>query len=251
MFILFFREISVYKLKSFYIMTIATILGAQSIFANTEQINQRIKSLPNELKPEFIDKTPISNLYTLSNIRGSVLIDASGRYLIYGDVIDLENMQNIADYNYQKHYAINPKQLPTANALKEVKGNGQRVLYVFADPDCPACQALQGILENVDNITIYTFPMGLAHLHPTAIETSKNIWCSKDPVKAWKAYLLDGDKPNKRENSCHQPIDQNMAITKKYRINLTPTIFNSQGHRVVGVPELEGLENFINTADHE
>lgn len=247
---IFLREISVYKLKPFYIMTIATILCAQSIFANTEQINQRIKSLPSELKPEFIDKTPISNLYTLSNIRGSVLIDASGRYLIYGDVIDLENMQNIADYNYQKHYAINPKQLPIANALKEVKGNGQRVLYVFADPDCPACQALQGILEDVNNITIYTFPMGLAHLHPTAIETSKNIWCSKNPINAWKTYLIDGVKPNKRGDSCQQPIDQNMEIIKKYRINLTPTIFNSNGHRIVGVPELESLEDFIDRTDY-
>ncbi|ENX36163.1 DsbC family protein [Acinetobacter courvalinii] len=243
-------ETSVYKFRSFYIMTLAMLLGSQSIFANTEQINQRVKTLPTHLNPEFIDKTPIPNLYTLSNIRGSVLIDASGRYLIYGDVIDLENMQNIADYNYQKHYAINPKQLPTANALKEVKGNGKRILYVFADPDCPACQALQGVLEDVNDITIYTFPMGLTHLHPTAIETSKNIWCSKDSIKAWKAYLLDGDKPNKRENTCHQPIDQNMEITKKYRINLTPTIFNSQGHRIVGVPEREGIENFINNTDH-
>ena len=190
-------------------ITMATALfNMQSSFANTEKINQRIQNLPNELKREFIDKTPIPDLYTLSNIRGSIWIDASGRYLISGDIIDLEKMQNIADFNYQKHYAINPKQLPTANALKEIKGNGERVLYVFADPDCPACQALQGILEEVDNITIYTFPMGLTHLHPSAIETSKNIWCSKDPIKAWKTYLLDGAKPNQRNNSCDQPIDQ-------------------------------------------
>lgn len=234
-----------------FMITMATALfNMQSSFANTEKINQRIQNLPNELKPEFIDKTPIPDLYTLSNIRGSIWIDASGRYLISGDIIDLENMQNIADFNYQKHYAINPKQLPIANALKEIKGNGERVLYVFADPDCPACQALQGILEEVDNITIYTFPMGLTHLHPSVIETSKNIWCSTDPIKAWKTYLLDGAKPNQRNNSCDQPIDQNMIMTKKYRINLTPTIFNSKGHRIVGVPQLESLEDFINNTDH-
>lgn len=124
-------KISVYKAKLLFIITITALLSMQLSFANTEQINQRIKSLPSELKPEFIDKSPIANLYTLSNLRGSVFIDASGRYLISGDIIDLENMQNIADFNYQQHYAINPKQLPTANALKEVKGNGKRILYIF------------------------------------------------------------------------------------------------------------------------
>ncbi|ENW95399.1 DsbC family protein [Acinetobacter sp. NIPH 298] len=235
-----------YTLKYLLIITLLTSLNSQVIFANTEQINQRVKQLPSELKPDYIDKTPISNLYSLSNPRGSTFIDASGRYLIHGNIYDLENMQNIAPINYQKHYAINPKQLPLANALKEVKGNGKRILYVFADPDCPACRVLQSELEKVDNVTIYTFPMGLTHLHPTAVETSKNIWCSKDPVKTWKLYLLNNIKPNKRENSCNQPIDKNMEITKNYQIKHTPTLFNSKGHRAVGIPELEDLEEFMN-----
>lgn len=157
-------------------------------------------------------------------------------------------------FNMQSSFAntekINQRIPSLPNELKEIKGNGERVLYVFADPDCPACQALQGILEEVDNITIYTFLMGLTYLHPSAIEPSKNIWCSKDPIRAWKTYLLDGAKPNQRNNSCYQPIDQNMIMTKKYRINLTPMIFNSNGHRIVGAPELESLEDFINNTDH-
>lgn len=237
--------------KYIFFIAILALLKSQFSYANTESelINQRVKQLPNEIKPEYIDKAPIDNLYTLSNLRGSTLIDSSGRYLIYGRIIDLENMQDITDISYQKHYAINPKQLPTANALKEVKGNGDRVLYVFADPDCPACRALQSELEEIDNITIYTFPMGLTHLHPTAIETAKNLWCSKEPIKAWKSYLQEDIKPNNRDNSCSQPVDQNMTIAKKYRINLTPTIFNSKGHRITGVLDQEGLEEFINTTD--
>lgn len=74
-------ELAVLKSTLLFMITMATALfNMQSSFANTEKINQRIQSLPNELKPKFIDKTPIPDLDTLSNIRGSIWIDAFGRY---------------------------------------------------------------------------------------------------------------------------------------------------------------------------
>ncbi|MBB5470938.1 hypothetical protein OKW30_001908 [Paraburkholderia sp. Clong3] len=47
--------------------------------------------------------------------------------------------------------------LPVQDALKQVKGNGARKIAVFADPDCGYCKQLETTLEDVGNITVYTF----------------------------------------------------------------------------------------------
>lgn len=239
------------KKSQILISIFVSLLCNQMSLANTESIKNMAQSFPLKMKPEFIDKTPIDNIYILSNPRGSFLIDASSRYLIQGDIIDLKTDLNITEAVYQSHYSINPKQLPVAQAFKEIKGNGKRLLYVFSDPDCPACQLLQSELEDVDDITIYTFPFALTHLHPTAVETAKKIWCSKEPLKVWKSYLIEQQKPQNNSMSCINPIDKNMELAKLHKIALTPTIFNSLGHRISGVPDLSQLEEFINTKKYD
>lgn len=234
--------------KSFtYLSFLVTLLiNSQTSYANIETIKNATQNFPKEMKPEFIDKTPIDDVYVLSNPRLSFLIDSSGRYLIHGNIFDLKTQSNITESIYQNHYSINPKQLPIAQAFKEVKGNGERVLYVFADPDCPACQALQTGLEEIDNLTIYTFPFALTHLHPNALITAKKIWCSKEPLKVWKNYLIHAKKPENQSTSCNNPIDQNMELAKKHNVAITPTIFNALGHRMVGIQNEEEFEEFIN-----
>ena len=45
--------------------------------------------------------------------------------------------------------------LPKELAIKIVKGDGKRVIAVFADPNCHYCQQFEDGLRQVDNITIY------------------------------------------------------------------------------------------------
>ncbi|MEN3978540.1 DsbC family protein [Acinetobacter sp. CWB-B33] len=222
------------------------VLGSSVSFADDlDKMNQAAQQFPRELKPEFIDQTPVEGLYALSNARGTFMMDAKSKYLIKGKILDINNQSNITNAIYQKHYAINPKQLPLNQAFKEVKGNGKHVIYVFADPDCPACQAFQSAFEEMDNMTIYTFPFALTHLHPTALTTAKKIWCSKEPLKVWKEYLIEEKKPKQQSTDCSNPIDQNMDLAKKLNISITPTVFNSLGQRMAGLETEEEFEEFI------
>jgi thiol:disulfide interchange protein DsbC len=63
--------------------------------------------------------------------------------------------------------SIDVKSLPLKQAIKHVKGKGERVIYVFSDPDCPYCQHLEKELKNIDNLTVYLF------LYPITQFTSK------------------------------------------------------------------------------
>lgn len=239
-------------MKKQYILSsifISLLFNCSLSFADDiEKIKNVAQSFPREMKPEFIDKTPIDGLYVLSNPRIAFLMDSSGKHIIYGDILELKNQSNITRTIYQSHYAIDLKQLPLNQAFKEVKGSGKRIIYVFADPDCPACQGLQAAIEEFEDITIYTFPFALTHLHPTALETAKKIWCSKEPLNTWKNYLINNIKPENQSRSCNNPIDQNMELAKKLNISITPTMFNALGQRMVGIPDEEEFEEFINVS---
>jgi len=64
---------------------------------------------------------------------------------------------------------------------EEVRGNGARTLAIFSDPDCPYCRRLEAEMTSLTDITIYTFLMPIASLHPEARSKAIAIWCSKGP----------------------------------------------------------------------
>ncbi len=79
---------------------------------------------------------------------------------------------------------IDVKSLPLNQAIKYVKGKGERTLYIFSDPDCPYCQRLEQNMVGVDNVTVYVFLYPLTSLHPNAEKSFKSDLVFKEPV--WK-----------------------------------------------------------------
>jgi len=58
--------------------------------------------------------------------------------------------------------------LPLADAIKDVRGRGSRALAIFSDPDCPHSRRLEAELKGLSDVTIHTFLMPIASLHPQA-----------------------------------------------------------------------------------
>ena len=85
---------------------------------------------------------------------------------------------------------IDVKSLPLNQAIKYVKGKGERTLYIFSDPDCPYCQRLEQNMVGVDNVTVYVFLYPLTSLHPNAEKVSNQIWCSKTLQKLGQIICL-------------------------------------------------------------
>ncbi|MEK5764933.1 DsbC family protein, partial [Acinetobacter junii] len=86
-------------------------------------------------------------------------------------------------------------------AIKTVKGNGQHVLAVFSDPNCPYCKQLEPELDKLKDVTIYTF---IYPLKPQSIVVSRQDWCAPNQSYSWKKLIQQGVKPT--VTSCANPI---------------------------------------------
>jgi len=164
--------------------------------------------------------------------------------MISGDVVDLKANQSIsAKLRSENEPKIDTAQLNLKDAIK--LGSGSRVLYVFSDPDCPYCRQLEPVLRQLQDATVYIFPMPLVQLHPNAKIVAESIWCQINREHAWKSYMDMGIAP--KASKCANPIDRNLALAQSLNIQGTPAIIFADGSIIPGAVPLERLNAKLNT----
>jgi thiol:disulfide interchange protein DsbC len=218
---------------------IASCVGAENtVEAN---IKKAIEPRLGGAKVESVKETPYAGLYEV-RVAGDILYtDKKGDYLIIGHVYDAKTQQDLTRARIDDINKIKFSDLPFDSAIKQVKGNGKRVLAIFEDPNCGYCKRLrQTTLKTIDNVTIYTFLFNI--LSPDSAVKSKNIWCSPDRAKAWEDWMVDGKAAPAAPANCATPNDKILALGQKLHIQGTPAIFFADGSRIPGAVDEKTLE---------
>lgn len=198
------------------------------------------KSFP-AVRIKSVGTTPWTGVYEAVTPEGIIYTDATGHYAINGTLVDVQTLANMTQIRQAELGRIDFAKLPFARAIKQVKGDGHRVMAVFADPDCPYCRKLETDLKDVDNVTIYTFLYPIDGLHPDASKHARAIWCAKDPAHAWTAWVADRVEPETAQ--CDgDPVREISALGDQLEIQGTPTIFLSDGKRIPGYLPREEIE---------
>ena len=99
------------------------------------------------VKVDAVSKTGYGGLYEVRSGGDIFYTDANARYMFVGKVVDLGTLQDLTRARADELAAIRFADLPLEMAIKTVKGNGQRVMAVFEDPNCPYCRKLHETLR--------------------------------------------------------------------------------------------------------
>jgi thiol:disulfide interchange protein DsbC len=223
------------------------LLASVSAQAGEKEIRQALQKNFAGMEITSISKTAYGDLYEVVVDGQAAYATSDGKFLVLGNVIDLATKRNLTAERNAKLMEVKWSTLPLDKAIKEVKGNGSRKLAIFSDADCPFCRKLEPELDKLTNVTIYTFLYPIEGLHPDAVPTSKKIWCEKDRLKAWKAYMLKGEEP-KAKGDCANPVDDVIALGAKLRVSGTPTIIFENGQRIPGYVPAAKLEQMLSAA---
>jgi thiol:disulfide interchange protein DsbC len=197
------------------------------------------KKLGANAKVRSVTPAPVGGLYEVLVGNDVFYTDSTGKYLIQGEIIELATGKNITEQRQADLNRIKWTDLAQANAMKTVRGNGSRQLAVFSDPNCGYCKRLEKSLQQLDNVTIYTYLIPI--LGPDSLQKSKQIWCAADPYKAYMDWMINGTAPNGKSD-CATPLDKNMAYAKSYGITGTPTLFFTDGSRFPGAVQITDIE---------
>ena len=157
--------------------TLALCLGAMLAHAAVAQEAVIRKNIAERL-PDFptideVSKTPIPGLYELRLGTEILYTDERGDHLIEGHLIETKTRADLTTARIDKLTAIDFASLPLKDAIVWKQGSGARKLVVFADPNCGYCKKFEKEMQQVKDVTVYTFlyPI-LAATRPTSRATS-------------------------------------------------------------------------------
>jgi len=234
-------------LKKITVLALAAgLLFSATAQASEADVKKAVESiLGKNAKVDSVKKSGVLGLYEVVVGGEIAYVDEKANYLIFGNIIDVKAKKDLTEERKLKLAQIKFSDLPLDLAIKQVKGNGKRVIASFEDPNCGYCKKLAKELVGMTDVTIYTFLYPI--LSPDSLEKSKAIWCASDKVKAWNDWMVNNSAP--AAGKCDtNAVDKTVALGQKLNIRGTPTIFFTDGNRTPGYMPVAQLEKAIAAA---
>ncbi|HLT98147.1 MAG TPA: DsbC family protein [Burkholderiaceae bacterium] len=210
--------------------------GAEVV--STKQVRSKFDERFPGLGVTEVTTTPFPGLFEVRIGTDFLYVDQEVNYVLQGSLIDAKSRRDLTAKRVTEISQVDFSTLPLENAIKQVKGDGSRQMAVFEDPNCGYCKQLHRTLENVDNVTVYTFLFPI--LSQDSHTRSRNIWCAEDSATAWKQWMVGNKQPAVAE--CETPLESNLALGRSLLVTGTPAIFFADGSRVNGAVPAEVLE---------
>jgi thiol:disulfide interchange protein DsbC len=219
----------------------AAVPAAAQEAAIRKNLAERLPGFP---KIDEVTKTPIPGLYEIRIGTDVLYTDEQGDHVVQGQIIDTRTRANLTEARIDKLTAIQFDGLPLKDAMVIKQGTGARRLAIFVDPNCGYCKRFERDLVTIKDVTIYAFLYPI--LGPDSTSKSRDIWCSKDAAKTWRAWMIDGVAPPKSVGACDAAaIERNVALGQKHRVNGTPALVFEDGTRKPGAMPAAQVEQLL------
>lgn len=163
--------------------------------AELEKVRQSVAEMFDMIEPQDINASPIAGWYTIQ--KGSIVayVSADGRYLLQGDLIDLNNQTNLSE---AVRNDARRNLMASVSDDQTIVFSPDEVKYsvtVFTDVDCTYCRRLHSqikeYLEHGIQVRYLLYPRnGPAS---RSWNTSEEVWCANDRADALTMAKLDRD----------------------------------------------------------
>jgi thiol:disulfide interchange protein DsbC len=224
-------------------LALLTLTLSATCLAQEAAIRKNLAARFPELKAiDEVTKSPLAGLYEV-RVNGSEVYytDAKADYLVVGNLYDTKQHRNLTEERVEKLTAVKFDNLPFKDAFTIVRGNGERKLAVFEDPNCGYCKRFERDLQTINNVTVYMFLYPI--LGQDSVEKSKAVWCAKDRGQAWLDWMVRDQAIAASVQMCDtNAIKRNVDLGRSFKINGTPTLIFVDGSRVPGAIDAKQIE---------
>ena len=220
-----------------------TELSAAQVSALKQKLAQRMPQLPSL---ESARTSPINGLIELKAGSSIFYSDPNGEYVIEGQMVESRTQRNLTEERLDEINKVDFSTLPFKDALVWRNGSGKRRLVVFADPNCGYCKQLEREIQQLKDVTVYTFMIPI--LGGDSRAKAEAIWCAKDRTQAWLDWMLDGVPPQRALGMCGATIQRNLALSQSLRVTGTPALFFEDGSRLPSAAKAAMLEQRLRRA---
>lgn len=202
--------------------------------AELQAVRTKISTTFESINAEDINPSPIDGWYTVQ--KGSVVayVSADGRYLLQGDLIDLDMQVNLTEISRNDARRDLVASLEDERSIVFSPTEVKHTVTVFTDIDCSYCRKLHSeiddYLEKGIQVRYVLYPRnGPAS---KAWSTSEDVWCARDRNAALTAAKLDRSFETAKCDA--SVVSEHYTLGRDIGLSGTPAIVFEDGTLVGG-----------------
>ncbi len=195
------------------------LAAEESADAELEAVRARMDGLFQEISPENVSRSAVDGWYTVH--KGSIVayVSADGRYLLQGDMIDLDRQVNLSEEARTESRREVMSSIKDDQVILFSPAEVKHTITVFTDVDCTYCRKLHSQIDEYLAAGIQIRYLLYPRNGPASSSwnTSEDVWCARDRGKALTAAKLDRNfETNKCDASAisrHYMLGQDVGLT--------------------------------------
>lgn len=197
-----------------------------------DQLARQVGRAPDTLRPST---TP--GLWEAQWGTQFAYVTADGRYVIYGDLVSLENDEEITDNKRRADRLQALTQIGVGNMIEfapAAPAQTRYVVYVFTDMDCGPCRALHREIDQYNALGIAVRYVFFPRTGPEtdAFKKAVAVWCSSNHKLALTRATAGA--PLLGNPQCVNPVQREYELGQALGINGTPFLVLPNGAVVSG-----------------
>lgn len=183
--------------------------------------------------PDTVQKTPVAGLYEVSYGTQLFYVSADGRFLLQGDLVDLQSRTNLTEGRRSGARLTALKEAEDDMIVYAPKGKAKHTITVFTDIDCGYCRKLHSGMKEMNDLGIavryLAFPR--AGVGSPSYDKAVSVWCAKDQRKSMDTAKANGELTPAK---CDNPVANHMALGQALGVNGTPALVLEDGRMLPG-----------------
>ena len=228
----------IFNLTQRLAVALLLLTGASAAAAESdpalEAAREKIAEAFEMIEPEHVGRSPIEGSYTIQ--KGSVVayVSADARYLLQGDLIDLERQINLTEISRNDARRDLMATLSDADSIVFSPAEAQHEVTVFTDIDCTYCRRLHNQIDEYLEQGIAVRYLLYPRNGPTSRSwsTSEDVWCANNRNDALTAAKLDREFETQECDA--SMISRHYSLGREVGLNGTPAIVLEDGTLIGG-----------------
>jgi thiol:disulfide interchange protein DsbC len=235
-------------------LTIVASLGLTAAAgALAQTTKEEIAAKLNNVTADDISDSPLPGVYQVQVGSRVAYISEDGRYLIQGDLYDLDTSRNLTEATRAASRVDLLAEVPDDQMMVFAATNGEpkHTITIFTDIDCGYCRQFHREIEQVNNLGIEVHYLFYPRTGPNTDSWYKaeKVWCigPQERNSALTQAKLGGKVP---EESCESnPVSAHWQLGHDIGVTGTPSVIAANGEVIGGylapdqlLQRLESLE---------
>ncbi|MEE4163237.1 MAG: DsbC family protein [Woeseiaceae bacterium] len=199
-----------------------------------EAVRAKIAEKFDAIDAEDIDTSGIDGWYKIQKGAIVAYVSADGRYLMQGDMIDLDNSINLTELARNSARRELMETLDDGEVIAFTPAEVKHTVTIFTDVECGYCRRLHSQIDDylAQGIEVRYLLYPRNGPASRAWNTSEDVWCASDRPRALTAAKMDREFETRKCDA--STVQQHYILGQEVGLTGTPAIVLEDGELIGG-----------------